>query len=167
DVRGVVGDRVLPGVAGRIGATGPARVEQHELELVAQPGEVAEVQRGETGAAGVTDERGTGAGAVIGERPPVRRRQPFHLPSATRSLPAKSGVIVTSSKPKSDSSRSTRSPVPAAVSSTRQPPGRRSSRAARASFSVAPEAISATCGSQSRTSGCKVGSSSGSTYGGF
>src|SRR5205823_5815097 len=101
-------------VGGRVGRAGAAGIEQHELELPAETAELAEVERREPRAAGVADEGRAGAEPAVGEPAPVRRRQSVHLPSTTRSLPARSGVIVTCSYPSSSSSRRTRSPAVAA-----------------------------------------------------
>jgi hypothetical protein len=80
EVRGVVGDRVRPRIGGGIGAAGAARIEQHELELVAEAGQIGQVERGEAGPARVADERRPRAGAVEGERAPVPCRHPLrHL----------------------------------------------------------------------------------------
>ena len=49
----------------------PARVEQDELELVAQAGQVAEVQGREAGASTVANQDCPLAGAPVGETPPV------------------------------------------------------------------------------------------------
>ena len=70
-----VGDVVLDHVGAGIGRLGraarPARVEQDELELVAQTGQVAEVQRREAGASTVADQDGPLACAPVGQTPPV------------------------------------------------------------------------------------------------
>jgi hypothetical protein len=64
---------------------------------LAQAGKLAEVERGEPGPSSVTHERRAAADAPVGEPASVGCRQPLHLPSTTRSLPARSGVIVTRS----------------------------------------------------------------------
>ena len=153
DVRDVVGDRVRragrwrdPSRRCRAGRAGRARARRRARRGRRGSATRSQARRDDRRAWG----RSRSGGRRASARPPSSA-----VPSAFRHAvpPARSGVIVTSEKPKSESSRSTRSPAPAAVSSTSQPPGRSASRAASASFSVAPEPTSATCGSQSRTSG--------------
>ena len=58
DVVDVVLDRVRLRVGGPVRATGSARVEEHELEPLVEPAEVAEVERREAGTAAVADQLG-------------------------------------------------------------------------------------------------------------
>ena len=88
-------------------------------------------------------------------------------PSTTRSIPARSGVTRTSSKPSSSSSAAVGAAWPSPTSSASAPPGASTLADPRATASTAPSALSAACGSQSRTSGCNVARSAASTYGGF
>src|SRR5262249_23651471 len=86
-----------------------------------------------------------------------------HLPSTTRSRSARSGQRLTSRNRSEVSSPTVAPAPPSAPSSTSQPPGRRTSGAARAIASVTPRPTSASRGSQSRTSGSRESISSGRT----
>jgi Asp/Glu/hydantoin racemase len=56
EIGDVVGDRVGVRILWPGGVAGPARIEEYESEMLAEPGEIAEIERREAGAAAVADE---------------------------------------------------------------------------------------------------------------
>src|SRR4029453_15211524 len=166
----VVRGRVRARILRRRRPSGAARVEQDESERLAQAADVGEISRREPRAAGMAHEHRPAALAAVGQRPPVLRVErlgpDLFFPTTTRSLPARSGTILTSYP--SDASISPVSFACAScVSSTSGAPGSSTSRARRASSSACPSSTSASRGSQSRTSGSSESISSARTYGGL